>query len=265
MQLESLLPSLPKTFYTLSSSSSSSSSTDSTSPGSAHASTHTSSAHSFSETERTEHEPDSGKKFRSAMMMSSSTSGSTGTTGTGAEREGDEFSTGSKSRKSSPVIGGGGGAEEDEELVTRRYGIEELGTDRYFISPSTDASACSLFSYGAQGGPVYGGAGGRYSSPYSSAASVLAPPPPPPPPGAVCSSRAQLAPPTASYQFGQGPTCLYPSYHPGPAVGRAQVYLCNRALWLKFHRHQTEMIITKQGRYGSDTHTRLSVLLVYAL
>uniref|UniRef100_A0A452VF26 Eomesodermin n=1 Tax=Ursus maritimus TaxID=29073 RepID=A0A452VF26_URSMA len=29
---------------------------------------------------------------------------------------------------------------------------------------------------------------------------------------------------------------------------RAHVYLCNRPLWLKFHRHQTEMIITKQGR-----------------
>nr|XP_019958077.1 PREDICTED: eomesodermin homolog isoform X3 [Paralichthys olivaceus]XP_019958078.1 PREDICTED: eomesodermin homolog isoform X3 [Paralichthys olivaceus] len=36
---------------------------------------------------------------------------------------------------------------------------------------------------------------------------------------------------------------------PGSAAGaRAQVYLCNRPLWLKFHRHQTEMIITKQGR-----------------
>ncbi|KAJ3592243.1 hypothetical protein NHX12_007371 [Muraenolepis orangiensis] len=39
-------------------------------------------------------------------------------------------------------------------------------------------------------------------------------------------------------------------YQLSPAVtGKApQVYLCNRALWLKFHRHQTEMIITKQGR-----------------
>ncbi|XP_044026778.1 eomesodermin homolog a isoform X3 [Siniperca chuatsi] len=36
---------------------------------------------------------------------------------------------------------------------------------------------------------------------------------------------------------------------PGSVAGaRAQVYLCNRPLWLKFHRHQTEMIITKQGR-----------------
>uniref|UniRef100_A0A6Q2X0S5 T-box domain-containing protein n=1 Tax=Esox lucius TaxID=8010 RepID=A0A6Q2X0S5_ESOLU len=36
--------------------------------------------------------------------------------------------------------------------------------------------------------------------------------------------------------------------HTGMVYGRAQVYLCNRALWLTFHRHQTEMIITKQGR-----------------
>ncbi|XP_067287276.1 T-box brain protein 1 isoform X2 [Pseudorasbora parva] len=38
---------------------------------------------------------------------------------------------------------------------------------------------------------------------------------------------------------------VYP-FHSVP--GKAQVYLCNRALWFKFHRHQTEMIITKQGR-----------------
>ncbi|XP_077990589.1 uncharacterized protein LOC144444913 [Glandiceps talaboti] len=30
--------------------------------------------------------------------------------------------------------------------------------------------------------------------------------------------------------------------------GKACVYLCNRDLWLKFHQHNTEMIITKQGR-----------------
>lgn len=43
----------------------------------------------------------------------------------------------------------------------------------------------------------------------------------------------------AFYQF---------SAQAGLVPGKAQVYLCNRALWLKFHRHQTEMIITKQGR-----------------
>lgn len=49
-----------------------------------------------------------------------------------------------------------------------------------------------------------------------------------------------------AYQSG----ALYPlaPAHPGLMATKAQVYLCNRALWLKFHRHQTEMIITKQGR-----------------
>ncbi|XP_062853776.1 eomesodermin homolog a [Trichomycterus rosablanca] len=239
MQLESLLPSLPKTFYTLSSSSSSS---DSTSPGQAEASAHS--------------EPEPSKKYRTAMMMSSATNTTTGsstTVGGGSEREGDDFPD-TKSRKSSPVMGAVEQQQEEELSAGRRYGIDELGTDRYFISPTSDTSACSLFPYSAQGGPVYGTTGSRYSSPYSSS-SVLAPPPPPPPPGpppppppgSVCPARSQLAP--SAYQFGQGPACLYPSYHhPALPVGRAQVYLCNRALWLKFHRHQTEMIITKQGR-----------------
>ena len=30
--------------------------------------------------------------------------------------------------------------------------------------------------------------------------------------------------------------------------GKAGVFLCNRELWTKFHAHQTEMIVTKQGR-----------------
>ncbi|XP_017333173.1 T-box brain protein 1 [Ictalurus punctatus] len=49
-----------------------------------------------------------------------------------------------------------------------------------------------------------------------------------------------------AYQSG----ALYPlsPAHAGLMAAKAQVYLCNRALWLKFHRHQTEMIITKQGR-----------------
>lgn len=30
---------------------------------------------------------------------------------------------------------------------------------------------------------------------------------------------------------------------------QSSVFLCNRELWLKFHHHTTEMIITKQGRF----------------
>ncbi|XP_077059114.1 T-box brain protein 1 isoform X4 [Siphateles boraxobius] len=48
-----------------------------------------------------------------------------------------------------------------------------------------------------------------------------------------------------SQPYGHTNAAVYP-FHPVP--GKAQVYLCNRALWFKFHRHQTEMIITKQGR-----------------
>lgn len=33
-----------------------------------------------------------------------------------------------------------------------------------------------------------------------------------------------------------------------PQQNKASVYLCNRQLWLRFHQHTTEMIITKQGR-----------------
>ncbi|XP_076862331.1 eomesodermin homolog a isoform X1 [Brachyhypopomus gauderio] len=236
MQLESILPSasvsLPKTFYNLSSSESTSNS-----PGSTQI--------DFQEVDRAESEQNSGnKKYLS-----------NGGTAMMGEGESDNFA-GTKSapdaRKSSPVIG-------DDDLSSgRRYNIDELGSDRYFISstqPSSDVTnPCSLFPYGGQTGTVYSGSNGSRYSTSLHYGSVL------PPTGfssAVCAGRSQFAP---GYQFGQGPGCLYPSYPgagagigsmsiPGSAAGaRAQVYLCNRPLWLKFHRHQTEMIITKQGR-----------------
>lgn len=39
------------------------------------------------------------------------------------------------------------------------------------------------------------------------------------------------------------------------------IYLCNRDLWVKFHQHTTEMIITKQGRY--DPHVHLTTLSAF--
>ncbi|XP_051768071.1 T-box brain protein 1 isoform X1 [Ctenopharyngodon idella] len=54
-----------------------------------------------------------------------------------------------------------------------------------------------------------------------------------------------------SYAYSQpyGQTYTNAAVYPFPSVpGKAQVHLCNRGLWFKFHRHQTEMIITKQGR-----------------
>lgn len=236
MQLESILPgasvNLPKTFYNLSSSSESTNN----SPGSTQI--------DFQDMDRTDSEQSSGaKKF---LIDDADSESFTGTKAAAAAAAPD-------ARKSSPVIGA-----DDELSSTRRYNIDDLGTDRYFISssqPSSDvANPCSLFPYGGQTGSVYSGSNGsRYSSSLHYG-SVL------PPAGfssAVCASRSQFG---GGYQFGQGPGCLYPSY-PGPgsslssmpipgsgSAARAQVYLCNRPLWLKFHRHQTEMIITKQGR-----------------
>ena len=45
-----------------------------------------------------------------------------------------------------------------------------------------------------------------------------------------------------------GPVDAWPSEAHNPTAGKAGVFLCNRDLWEKFHRHITEMIVTKQGR-----------------
>ncbi|XP_006788097.1 eomesodermin homolog a isoform X1 [Neolamprologus brichardi] len=237
MQLENILPSaninLPKTFYNLSSS------------DSANNSPRPSSQLEYQDVDRTESESSNApKKYLSGVGN-----------GMLGEGEGDTFTkAGPDGRKGSPVLG------EDDLTNGRRYNIDELGSDRYFISSSQAssdmASPCSLFPYAGQTGSVYtGSSSSRYPASLHYG-SVL------PPTGfsssSVCTGRSQFS--SGGYQFSQGPGCLYPSYPgtgtgigsmslPGSAAGaRAQVYLCNRPLWLKFHRHQTEMIITKQGR-----------------
>ncbi|XP_010891049.3 eomesodermin isoform X2 [Esox lucius] len=153
-------------------------------------------------------------------------------------------------KRKSPVVGA-----DDPAMAgsASRY-TDGLGSGRYYLSPSKTAgevtSPCSLFPY-SQSGAVYTAPGGSRYSTSLHFGSVL------PPTGfssAVCPGRNQFGP---AYQFGQG-GCLYPSYSsgaggvtPSSSAGmRAQVYLCNRPLWLKFHRHQTEMIITKQGSFN---------------
>lgn len=161
---------------------------------------------------------------------------------------------------------------EDEGLppAPTRYTLDGLSPERYYLpSPGPPGGAaelggpCALFPYagaagGAQAASMYPAAGGaRY--PYGS---VLAPP------GGFSTApgRTPFAAAAGAYQYGQGapPGSLYSPYPSaaggscgglgalamaGGAAGlRAQVFLCNRPLWLKFHRHQTEMIITKQGR-----------------
>ncbi|KAK1173474.1 eomesodermin-like [Acipenser oxyrinchus oxyrinchus] len=150
--------------------------------------------------------------------------------------------------KSSPVVG------EEDLSSSGRYNLDGLVSERYFLSSqqTTDVgNPCSLFPYTGQ--PVYASSNGRYPASLHYGSML-------PPTGftsAVCAGRSQFSP---GYQFAQGPGSRYPSYPgSGSAIGsisiagtgtgvRAQVYLCNRPLWLKFHRHQTEMIITKQGR-----------------
>ncbi|XP_065525285.1 eomesodermin homolog isoform X2 [Lathamus discolor] len=147
-----------------------------------------------------------------------------------------------------------------------RYSMDSLSPERYYLQSPGPAGAelggpCALFPYppAAQHGAVYQPPGGpRY--PYGSVLSPggFA--------GTVCppGGRAQFGG-GSGYQYGQ-PAAGTPLYGPYPAASgscgglgalgvpaagpglRAQVFLCNRPLWLKFHRHQTEMIITKQGR-----------------
>ncbi|XP_073930110.1 eomesodermin homolog isoform X3 [Castor canadensis] len=165
--------------------------------------------------------------------------------------------------------------------ATARYSMDSLSSERYYLqSPGPQgselAAPCSLFQYQAAAGGSHGSvyptsSGARY--PYGS---ML---PPGGFPTAMCPpGRAQFGPGAGvgsgagssgggdsgpgAYQYTQG-SALYGSYPAAAAAGscgglgslgvpgsgfRAHVYLCNRPLWLKFHRHQTEMIITKQGR-----------------
>lgn len=148
-----------------------------------------------------------------------------------------------------------------------RYSLDSLSPERYYLqSPGPPGGElggpCALFPYppGAQHGAVYQPPGGPPRYPYGSVLS------PGGFTGAVCppGGRPQFGG-GGGYQYGQGaaPGGLYGPYPAAggscgglgalgvPAAGpglRAQVFLCNRPLWLKFHRHQTEMIITKQGR-----------------
>lgn len=241
--------SLPKTFYSLSAS------PDSRSPVSTHL--------EFPDTDRNESVQEHGelpKKFASPGMLTENENHAFAATKGAAAVE---------RAKSSPAEAA------DEDLAEVRYSLDSLGAERYFLSPvapqnlspghhqqhpqsqqQAGSNAGSLLSYPAQHPPAFSVNGAsRYLGPHSvltngaynpiltpAGAQAFSPSAYPTYPG---SGRSQYA---HSYQSGP----LYSQYQPSiPHPTRAQVYLCNRALWLKFHRHQTEMIITKQGRYGS--------------
>ncbi|XP_062448915.1 eomesodermin homolog [Rhea pennata] len=157
-----------------------------------------------------------------------------------------------------------------EELppAAAHYSMDDLSPERYYLQSPGPLGAdlgggYSLFPYPAavQHSAMYQPpAAARY--PYGS---VL---PPGVFAGAVClpGTRAQFGG-GDGYQYGQaaGDGPLYGPYREVAAAGScgglgalgvpaagpglwAQLLLCSQPLWLKFHQHQTEMVISKQGR-----------------
>ncbi|NXS34940.1 TBR1 protein, partial [Pomatostomus ruficeps] len=152
--------------------------------------------------------------------------------------------------KLSPVLDG---------VSELRHSFDGSAADRYLLSqssqPQSAASAPStMFPYPSQHGPAHPAFSIASPSRYMAHHPVITN-------GAYNSLLSNSSPqgyPTAGYPYPQqyghsyqgAPFYQFSSTQPGLVPGKAQVYLCNRPLWLKFHRHQTEMIITKQGRDG---------------
>ncbi|NXE78589.1 TBR1 protein, partial [Cochlearius cochlearius] len=150
--------------------------------------------------------------------------------------------------KLSPVLDG---------VSELRHSFDGSAADRYLLSqssqPQSAASAPStMFPYPSQHGPAHPAFSIASPSRYMAHHPVITN-------GAYNSLLSNSSPqgyPTAGYPYPQqyghsyqgAPFYQFSSTQPGLVPGKAQVYLCNRPLWLKFHRHQTEMIITKQGR-----------------
>ncbi|XP_028326709.1 eomesodermin-like [Gouania willdenowi] len=133
-----------------------------------------------------------------------------------------------------------------EPAASVRYPEQGLAVDRYYMSPTFSKQSPEGFLPYSPSGTVYTpSSAGRYPSSLHLGFPSSTP------------GRSHFSP---AYQLAQSPGCIYAPYTGSgsdltgmalPTAGpgaRAQVYLCNRPLWLKFHRHQTEMIITKQGR-----------------
>ncbi|KFO22438.1 T-box brain protein 1 [Fukomys damarensis] len=150
--------------------------------------------------------------------------------------------------KLSPVLDG---------VSELRHSFDGSAADRYLLSqssqPQSAATAPSaMFPYPSQHGPAHPAFSIGSPSRYMAHHPVITN-------GAYNSLLSNSSPqgyPAAGYPYPQqyghsyqgAPFYQFSSTQPGLVPGKAQVYLCNRPLWLKFHRHQTEMIITKQGR-----------------
>ncbi|XP_038870903.1 T-box brain protein 1-like [Salvelinus namaycush] len=138
-----------------------------------------------------------------------------------------------------------------------RHNFDGSTGERYTLSQSSQpqsvsATPSTMFPYPSQHGPTHPAFSIGSPSHYLAHHPVITN-------GAYNSLLTNSSPqgyPTAGYPYAQqyghtyqgGAFYQFSSAQAGLLPGKAQVYLCNRALWLKFHRHQTEMIITKQGR-----------------
>uniref|UniRef100_A0A4W5KG93 T-box transcription factor TBX21 n=1 Tax=Hucho hucho TaxID=62062 RepID=A0A4W5KG93_9TELE len=138
-----------------------------------------------------------------------------------------------------------------------RHNFDGSTGERYILSQSSQpqsvsATPSAMFPYPSQHGPAHPAFSIGSPSRYLAHHPVITN-------GAYNSLLTNSSPqgyPTAGYPYAQqyghtyqgGAFYQFSSAQAGLLPGKAQVYLCNRALWLKFHRHQTEMIITKQGR-----------------
>ncbi|XP_078539982.1 T-box brain protein 1 [Lissotriton helveticus] len=136
-----------------------------------------------------------------------------------------------------------------------RHSFDGAAAERYLLpQPSqpqpASAATGSMFSYPGQHGPAHPAfslaSPGRYMAHHPVIANGAY--------NGLLSGASGQGYPAPGYPYSQQYGHSYqgaPFYQlsqPGLVPGKAQVYLCNRPLWLKFHRHQTEMIITKQGR-----------------
>lgn len=138
-----------------------------------------------------------------------------------------------------------------------RHNFDGSAGERYLLSQSSQtqplaASPAAMFPYPSQHGPAHPAFSIGSPSRYMAHHPVITN-------GAYNSLLSNTSPQgyaSAGYPYAQQYGHAYQgaafyqfsSAQAGLIPGKAQIYLCNRALWLKFHRHQTEMIITKQGR-----------------
>ncbi|XP_048090226.1 T-box brain protein 1-like isoform X1 [Alosa alosa] len=140
-----------------------------------------------------------------------------------------------------------------DEIPEDSQSIDGSNAENYFSSllchaQSLSSSPGAMFPYPGHHGPTHP-AFSISPNPYMSHHPVITSGP-----YGLLSPRQGY--PTAGYSYAQqyghgeqdGQLYQFSVAPDGLLSGKAQVYLCNRALWLKFHRHQTEMIITKQGR-----------------